>query len=67
MYSEKKSLTRSSSDKVIAGVLSGIAEYYNLNTTWLRIGVLLASFFTAGAIIIGYIAAAIIIPRDSND
>ncbi len=67
MYPEKKGLTRSSSDKVIAGVLSGIAEYYNLNTSWLRVGVLLASFFTAGAVIIGYIAAIIIIPQSSND
>ena len=64
MSSEKKRLTRSSSDKMVAGVLGGIAEHYNLNITWLRIGVLFAFFCTAGAVFLAYLAAIIIMPID---
>ncbi|MXX97557.1 MAG: PspC domain-containing protein [Rhodothermaceae bacterium] len=64
MSPEKKRLTRSSSDKMVAGVLGGIAEHYNLNITWLRIGVLFAFLCTAGTVFLAYLAAVIIMPSD---
>ena len=57
-------LTRSQSDKMVGGVLSGLARHYGLDLTWLRIGVVAASFFTAGAVFLGYIAAMFIIPNE---
>ena len=59
-------LTRSHDDKMVAGVLGGIAEHYGFESTWLRIGYALLTIFTAVvpcALI--YLAAAVIIPQDS--
>jgi len=43
---EKK--LRRSSNKMIAGVCSGIAEYFNLDPTIVRIAYVLISIFSAG-------------------
>lgn len=67
MNSAKERLTRSSSDKIFAGVLGGLAEHYNLNAFWLRLGVTVAFFATTGVVFIGYIAAAIVIPKPDDD
>lgn len=57
-------LTRSQSDKMVGGVLSGLARHYGLDLTWLRVGVVVAGCFTAGAVFLGYIAAMFIIPNE---
>lgn len=57
-------LTRSQSDKMVGGVLSGLARHYGLDLTWLRIGVVLASFITGGIVVLSYIAAMFIIPAE---
>lgn len=36
-----------SSNKIIAGVCGGIAEYFNWDPTWVRIGYVLVSVFSA--------------------
>lgn len=66
MCAEKKGLTRSTSDKVFAGVLAGIAEHYGLNVTWLRIGVIFISLFTFGTTVAAYLVSMVIIPKDRN-
>ena len=55
MENEKK-LTRSS-NRMIAGVCAGIAEYFGWDATLLRIVYILATFFTAfaGVIIYNYL------------
>ena len=53
MENEKK-LTRSS-NRMIAGVCAGIAEYFGWDPTLLRIVYILATFFTAFAGVIIYI------------
>ncbi|SES80740.1 PspC domain-containing protein [Anaerobranca gottschalkii] len=57
----EKRLYRSQSNKMIAGVCGGIAEYFNIDPTIVR---LLWVFFAlmAGGGLIAYIIAAIIIP-----
>lgn len=47
MEPEKKKLTRSD-NKVIAGVLAGFGEYFDLDPTIVRIIYVLLSIFTAG-------------------
>ncbi len=39
---------RRSRNKMIAGVCAGIAEYFNLDPTLVRVGYVLLSIFTAG-------------------
>ena len=56
-----KKLYRSSTDKKIAGVCGGIAEYMNVDSTIVRlIAVLLV--FGCGSGLLAYIVAALIIP-----
>ena len=59
MYMKK--LYRSSTDKKIAGVCGGIAEYMNVDSTIVRlIAVLLV--FGCGSGLLAYIVAALIMP-----
>lgn len=57
-----KKLYRVNQGRVIAGVCGGIAEYFNVDPTVVRLGWAVVSCF-AGAGIIAYIAAALIIPE----
>lgn len=53
-----------SPDKVLCGVCSGIAEYFDLDPTLVRVAYLVASFFIAGFPgIILYILLAIVMPN----
>lgn len=61
---EKKRLYRSSSNSMIAGVCGGIAEYFDIDPTLVRLLFVIA-FFTGVSIFV-YIIAAIIIPKDYN-
>lgn len=61
-----KQLYRSTSDKMIAGVCGGIAEYFNLDSTFVRIlWVLIALIGGSGLIL--YLAALIIIPLNPQE
>lgn len=59
-----KKLYRSRNDKMIAGVCSGLAEYFDLDPTLVRLGVVLLSLVYGGGII-AYIVGAIVIPERS--
>lgn len=63
MENEKK-LTRSS-NRMIAGVCAGIAEYFGWDATLLRIVYILATFFTAFAGVI-YILSCGLSCREEN-
>ena len=56
-----KKLTRSS-NRMIAGVSAGIAEYFGWDPTLLRIVYVLATFFTAFTGVIIYIILWIVMP-----
>ena len=57
-----KKLYRSVSDKKLAGVCGGIAEYFGLDATLVRVGWALVSLFS-GAGVLAYIVCALIIPE----
>jgi phage shock protein C len=58
-----KRLYRSRTNKIIAGVCGGIAEYTNIDPTVVRLLWLLVSLIW-GAGIVAYIIALIIIPEE---
>ena len=58
-----KKLFRSRTDRMIAGICGGLAEYWNVDTSIVRLGVIALLFVSGGGIIIAYIAGAIIIPE----
>lgn len=63
---EKKRLTRSTSEKMIAGVCGGIANYFGWDPTIVRLVYLLLTFGTAFSGIIVYIILMICMPEDKN-
>ena len=60
-----KKLYRSVSDKKIAGVCGGLAEYLNMDATVIRVLWALLSFSGAG--LLAYIACALIIPEEPSN
>ena len=57
-----KRLYKSSENCTLCGVCGGIAEYFDIDPTLVRLGWVLLTFF-GGSGILAYIVAAIIIPR----
>ena len=57
----ERKLYKSKTDKKICGVCGGLAEYFNVDSTIIRLAWVLAMFF-AGAGLLAYIIAALIIP-----
>ena len=60
-----KKLYRNTSNKMVAGVCSGLAEYINIDPTVVRLIWTLISLSGAG--IVAYLIAAIIIPEKPSD
>ena len=61
-----KRLFRSSSNKMLAGVCGGIGEYFNLDPVIVRLIWVAATFFSAGAGVIGYIIAIAVVPEEGR-
>ncbi|WP_077610516.1 PspC domain-containing protein [Clostridium sp. Marseille-P2415] len=61
MEGNQKRLYRSDTDKMLCGVCGGIAEYFDVDTTIIRL--LWAVLGCSGAGIVAYFIAAVIIPR----
>lgn len=62
---EKKRLTKSKTEKKIFGVCGGIAEYLDVDPTIVRL-IWAGGVIVFGVGIIGYLAAALILPEDKN-
>ena len=59
----EKRLYKSNKNKMLAGVCGGIAEYFNLDPTLIRLGWIVFSAL-GGSGILAYIIAAIVIPQN---
>ena len=57
----EKKLYKSSTDTKLAGVCGGIAEYFNIDSTLVRLGWVVFSLL-GGSGLLAYIIAAIIMP-----
>ncbi len=62
----QKKFTRSKSNRMIAGVCGGIAEYSNLDASIMRILMALAILCTAGTGLIAYIVMALVVPEEES-
>ncbi len=62
---ESKRLYRSRNQRMICGVCGGIAEYFNVDPTIIRLAWVLFSL-AGGSGLLVYFIAAIIIPEDSS-
>ncbi|MGI6566376.1 MAG: PspC domain-containing protein [Firmicutes bacterium] len=59
-------LTRSQSNRMLAGVCGGIAEYFGVDATVVRLLWTMLSLLTIWPGIVAYILAWIIVPPDSR-
>lgn len=63
----QKKLYKSRNDKKFAGVCGGIAEYFEVDSTLIRLAVVLLTAFSAGiGGLLAYVVAAIIMPEDNT-
>lgn len=58
----RKTLMKSSNKK-ISGVAGGIAEYFNIDPTWVRVAFVIGLFATQGVAVLVYLAMAMVLPN----
>ncbi|SFH62516.1 PspC domain-containing protein [Pisciglobus halotolerans] len=61
-----KKLTKSRNDRMVSGVLGGIAEYFGIDSTLVRIVYAIAILFGYGAPVVLYIVLAILMPEPTS-
>ena len=59
-----KKLRRTSNDKMIGGVCGGLAEYFGLDSTLVRVAYVLLSICTAFSGVLVYLIFLLIMPED---
>jgi len=59
----RKRLIRPQQDKMIAGVCAGIADYFGMDVTMVRLLVVVGTVLGLGSLVIAYIIAWILIPQ----
>jgi phage shock protein PspC (stress-responsive transcriptional regulator) len=63
--SDVKTLTRSKSNRMIAGVCAGLGDYLNMDPTVIRLLFVLGFFTFNGAMLLVYLIMAIVTPEQS--
>jgi phage shock protein C len=63
MNTNYKQLTRSTTNRMIAGVCAGLGEYLGIDPTIVRLLVILAFFTGFGGIAIVYLIMAMVVPE----
>lgn len=65
MNAPSKQLTRSVSNRMIAGVCAGMGDYLGMDATVVRLLFVLLFFATGPAILLAYLIMAIVIPSEA--
>lgn len=61
----KKKLYKSETDKKLCGVCGGIADYFNVDSTLIRLALVIL-IFACGTGLLAYLIAALVMPKQSN-
>lgn len=64
--SNERKLTRSRNERMLAGVCAGLAQFFGLDVSLIRIAYVILTIFTAFAGVPVYILMWIIIPEEKN-
>jgi phage shock protein PspC (stress-responsive transcriptional regulator) len=59
-----RQLRRSRSDRMIAGVCAGVAQYLRVDPTLVRVGLAVLAIITWGVALLAYVIAWIVIPEE---
>jgi phage shock protein C len=65
-HSSPKTLTRSSTDRKIGGVAGGLAAYFGVDPTLVRVGFAVSTLFT-GAGLVAYLVMLAVVPSDDAE
>lgn len=65
MENQTKKLYRSTSDKKLCGVCGGIAQYFNVDSTIVRL-IAVVLFIFCGIGLLAYLLAALVMPKEPN-
>ncbi len=65
MENQTKKLYRSTSDKKLFGVCGGIAQYFNVDSTIVRL-IAVVLFICCGIGLLAYLLAALVMPKEPN-
>lgn len=60
----EKKLYKSTTDKKICGVCGGIAKYFDIDPTIVRLGAAVLTVISVGTGLVAYIVAAIVMPDE---
>lgn len=63
---DRKRRLSKSHDKKIAGVAGGLAEYFNLDPTLVRIALVIGTIATQGSFILGYLILSFVMPKSET-
>ncbi len=66
MNENYKRLTRSTTNRMIAGVCAGLGNYFNIDPTVVRLLFVLGFFLTGPAILLAYLIIAVITPEETT-
>ncbi|MFC4770588.1 PspC domain-containing protein [Enterococcus hermanniensis] len=61
-----KKLTKSSTNKVLTGTLAGLAEYFGIDPTIVRVAFVVAIFIFEGTPILLYLLFAMLMPKKNR-
>jgi phage shock protein C len=61
---QPKRLVRRSDDRMVAGVCSGVADYFGVDVTLVRLVTVLGAIFGFGSLILAYVVAWALLPEE---
>lgn len=61
--SSPRPFARSTSQRMLAGVCGGLADYFDVDVNLVRAGVVLAAFVTGGTAVLVYLALWMLLPE----
>jgi len=64
MSQPEKHLYRSRSNRVIAGVCGGLAEFFSLDATLVRLAFVLGIIFGLGSLLVVYVIMLFVVPEE---
>ena len=66
MTQNVKKLYRSTSDRMVAGICGGLGEYFDIDSTVVRLIAVFGTIFTGSALFWAYIIMLVVIPEEPN-
>jgi phage shock protein C len=61
---QPKRLVRRSDDRMVAGVCSGVADYFGVDVTLVRLVTVVGAIFGFGSLILAYVVAWALLPEE---